>query len=340
MRLTISKLAALCSLASLTGLAYADLATDCLGAGGFTEVTLSNPNAVIESVLLFPSCPTENIVFNAPTSINYIISPTEAGTTAKIYTNSANLVTPSLAGGTLQFTWKTDLPATQTSAGFILKIPRDQLTSLTISGSTNLVKIEDGFTSLSSIVVLGSNNVIKAVTSSTTQPLVYKALGSSNSGAIEAVDVSLQILGSNNIVEIKGAVSNVDMSGSSTNVLVEGDVTKVVANGSNNAISVNGNNGCDGFPAGGGGGASSTCSTSTKTVVVSGTQSCTSSTVFTSNYSSTCTAIAAGGGSITIGGGITIGGVTYSGGSSTARMDRVLVAMVSGVTALMSYLLV
>jgi hypothetical protein len=127
MLFTISKLFALVSLASLTGLAYADLATECMDAGGFTEVTLSSPNDVIESVLVSATCPSENAVFKTPSSINFIISPTEAGTSAKIYTNSANLVTPSLAGGTLQFLWKTGLPATQTSAGIILKIPRDQL---------------------------------------------------------------------------------------------------------------------------------------------------------------------------------------------------------------------
>jgi hypothetical protein len=338
MRFTISKLATLSSLASLTGLAYADLATDCLGAGGFTEVTLASPNDVIESVLTLATCPSENAVFNTPKSINLIISPTEAGTTAKIYTNSANLVTPSLAGGTLQFLWKTGLPATQTSAGILVMIPSDQLTSVTAGGSGDVVTIEDGFTSLSSIYVSGGRNIIEAVTSSTTQLLTYTDTGISNSATIEAVDASLVITGTNNNAKIKGAVSNVVMSGIRGTVLVEGDVTKIVANGISNAISVNGNNGCAGFPAGGGVGISDTCSTSTQTVAVSGTQSCTSSTqnaVCTSKYSSS--------GSSTIQGctcETPDDGGSDGGGSAAGRMDGVVLAMVSGVTALMSFLLV
>jgi hypothetical protein len=342
MRFTISKLASLASLASLTGLAYADLATDCLDAGGFTEVTLSSPNDVIESVLTSATCPSENAVLNAPRSINFIISPTEAGTTAKIFTNSANLVTPSLAGGTLQFLWKTDLLATETSAGIILKIPRDQLTSVTTGGTGDVVTIEDGFTSLSSIYVSGVLNIIEAVTSSTTQPLTYTDSGISNSATIEAIDVSLVITGTNNNAKIKGAVSNVVMSGTRGTVLVEGDVTKVVANGILNSISINGNNGCAGFPADGGSGISDTCSNSTQTVAVSGTQSCTSSTqnsVCTSKFSSSGSSTSSSCTCDTPGGGGSGGGGSGSGGSAAARMDGVVVAMVSGVTAVVSYLL-
>jgi hypothetical protein len=338
MRFTISKLATLTSLASLTGLAYADLATDCMDAGGFTEVTLSSPNDVIESVLTSTTCPSENAVFNTPKSINLIISPTEAGTSAKIFTNSANLVTPSLAGGTLQFLWKTDLPATQTSAGILLFLPRDQLTSVTAGGTGDVVTIEDGFTSLGSIFVSGVSNIMEAVTSSTTQPLTYTDSGTSNSATIEAVDVSLVITGVANNAEVKGAVSNVVMSGVRGTVLVEGDVTKVEANGVNNAISINGNNGCAGFPTGGGSGVSDTCNTSTQTVAVSGTQSCTSSTqnaVCTSKYSSSGSSTSRSCNCDTPGGGGSGGG-----GSAAAGMDHVLVAMVSSVTALMSFLLV
>jgi hypothetical protein len=343
MRFTISKLAALASLVSLTGLAYADLATDCMNAGGFTEVTLSSPNEVIESVLVSATCPPENAVFDTPSSINVIISPTEADTSAKIYTNSANLVTPSLAGGTLQFLWKTGLSATQAStAGIIVYIPRDQLTSVTASGTGDFVTIEDGFTSLSSINASGVSNIIEAVTSSTTQLVTYTDTGTSNIATIEAIDVSLVIDGVKNIAEVKGAVSNVVLSGINGFVLVEGDVTNVVANGINNRISVNGNNGCAGFPAGAGSGMSDACRISTRTVMVSGTQSCTSNTqnsVCTSMYSSSgssasrscqCTGFASP----------TIGGVKVDGGgSAAARMDRVLVAMVSSVTGLMPFLL-
>ena len=331
-RFTISKLVTLASLASLTGLAHANQATDCMDAGGFIEVILSSPNEVIESVLVSATCPSENAVFNAPTSINLIISPTEAGTTAKIYTNSANLVTPSLAGGTLQFLWKTGLPATQTSAGILVMIPSDQLTSVTVQGVDNDVTIENGFTSLGSIDVSGVRNIIEAVTSSTTQPLTVSASGISNSATIEAVDVSLVISGTTNNAKIKGAVSNVEMSGSRGTVLVEGAVTGILANGISNAISVNGNNGCAGFPASGGGGISGTCSTSTQTVAVSGTQSCTSSaqsSVCTSKYSSSGSSTSRSCNCETPGGG----------GSAAARMDGVLVAMVSGVTTLVSYLL-
>jgi hypothetical protein len=333
MRFTVSsKLAALASMASLTGLAYADLATDCINAGGFTEVALSSPNDVIESVLVSATCPPENAVFNTPSSINLVISPTEAGSSAKIYTNSANLVTPTLAGGTLQFIWKTGLPPTQTSAGIILMIPRDQLTSVTADGTGDVVTIVDGFTSLSSIYISGVSNIIEAVTTSTTQLLTYTDSGISNSATIEAIDISLVITGETNSAEVKGAVSNVELSGINGFVLVEGDVTKVIANGINNLISVNGNYGCAGFPAGDGFGISDTCSTSTRTVMVSGTQSCTSST-----QNSVCTSMYNSSGSSTS---RSCSCVTPSGGdSAAAHMDRVPVAIFSGVMGLISCLL-
>jgi hypothetical protein len=335
MRFTISKLSALASMASLTGLVYADLATDCMNAGGFTEVTLSSPNDVIESVFVSANCPSENAVFNTPSSINLIISPTEAGTSAKIYTNSANRVTPSLFGGNLQFIWKTGVAS---AAGILLFIPRDQLTSVIVDGSGDVVTIEDGFTSLSSIDAFGVSNIIEVVTSSTTQLLTYTDSGTSNSATIEAIDVSLVIDGVTNSVKVKGAVSNVVLSGINGFVLVEGDVTKVVADGINNLISVNGSNGCAGFPAGGGSGISDTCSTSTITVMASGTQSCTSSTqnsVCTSTYTSSGGSSLQGCSCVSSGSDVKVDG----GGSAAARVDRVLIAMVCGMTGLMSFLL-
>jgi hypothetical protein len=194
-----------------------------------------------------------------------------------------------------------------------------------MSGTGDVVTIEDGFTSLSSIYVSGDSNIIEAVTSSTTQLLTYTDSGASNSATIEAIDVSLVITGETNNVDVKGAVSNVVLSGVGGTVLVEGDVAEVVANGINNLILVNGNNGCAGFPAGGGSGISDTCSTSIRPVMVSGTQSCTSTaqiyectSIFRDSGSSTlqgCTCGTPGSASITI------GGVKIGSGGSAARVS-------------------
>jgi hypothetical protein len=200
-------------------------------------------------------------------------------------------VTPFSVGSTVQLLWETDLPATTTSAGIIVMIPRDQLNSVTASGDGDIVTIEDGFTSLSSILVFGASNIIEAVTSSTTQLLTYTDGGLSTSAIIEAIDVGLLITGTSNNVKVKGTVSNVRLTGVSAAVLVEGDVTNIVADGVSNALSINGN-GCDGFPAGTG--VENTCSSSTTTVMVTRTQACTSSTqnsVCTSEFSSSGSSI-------------------------------------------------
>jgi hypothetical protein len=357
MRFTISKLAALASLASLTGLTDADLATECMDAGGFTEVTLSSPNDAIESVLIGTTCPPENVMFNAPSSINYIISPTEVGSSAKIFTKPANLVTPSLVGGILQFIWKTDLPATTSAgAGIIVMLPRDQLRSVTVSGSSDVIAIEDGFTSLSSILVSGdsTSNIIKVVTTSTTQLLNYTDTSFSTSATIEAIDIILVITGTFNNVAVKGTVSNVLLSGVSGTVLVEGTVTNAVASGVSNALSVNGN-GCDGFSESG---VLNTCNSSTTTVMVASTQPftstqpCTSSTqndVCTSEFSSSqssCRCVtpsaptdSAPTGSAPTGSAPTDSAPTGSPTSAAARMNRGLVAMIGGVAGLMAFLL-
>jgi hypothetical protein len=120
-------------------------------------------------------------------------------------------------------------------------------------------------------------------------------------------------------------------------VLVEGDVTSIVASGVSNALSINGN-GCDGFPAGTG--VENTCSSSTSTVMVTSTQACTSST-----QSSVCTSEFSSSGSSTTKSCSCVG--VPSGDSPTkaptsaagARIDRVLVAMVSGVMGMMAFLL-
>jgi hypothetical protein len=74
MRFTIFKLAALASLASLMGLADANLATECMDTEDFTEVTLSSPpNDIIGVLLDGVTCPDLNVIFNEASSEPHLV---------------------------------------------------------------------------------------------------------------------------------------------------------------------------------------------------------------------------------------------------------------------------
>jgi hypothetical protein len=117
-------------------------------------------------------------------------------------------------------------------------------------------------------------------------------------------------------------------------VLVEGEVTNIVSDGTSNALLINGN-GCDGIPAGTG--VDSTCSSSTATVMVTSTQACTSSA-----QNSLCTNVFSTFDDVsdkTCQCDTSTMAPTAASTSAAARMDRVLVAIVSSVTGLMAFLL-
>jgi hypothetical protein len=254
----------------------------------------------------------------------FIISPTEVGTSPKIYTNPANILTPSLVNSTISFSWKTDLTDNITSAGIIMMIPSDQLLTVTTGGIGNVVSIADGFTSLSSIRDQdGTDNVIEAVTSSTTELRVYNTWSTNTRATIEAsANVALAFGGIVGIMKVKGNVTSGQLAGTAGVLQVEGNLTNVfvMANlGISFDIRVNGN-GCDGFSDFSG---TSKCSTTTATVMVT-TQSCTSSA-----GPSECTSAVASGS--------TECSCSSAPTSAAARMDHVLAAMVSGVTGLMAF---